>query len=280
VIEFLSRVKVPEIHNWNQLEAIIDEIDTIAPNNTSAKAAVDIALHDWLGKSLQAPLWKTWGLDKDKTPVSSFTIGIDTPDKIESKIKEAEEYPILKVKVGLHNDEEIIRTIRNLTNKSLRVDANEGWTSKEAALDKILWMEEQGVELIEQPMPASQLDDIAWLQERIHIPLIADESVKGISDIEKINGAFDGINIKLMKCGGLRNAMKMIKLAKKNNLKIMLGCMIETSVGIAAAANLSPLADYADLDGNLLISNDPFHGIDVSRGKLILRDRSGLGLRN
>jgi L-Ala-D/L-Glu epimerase len=278
VISFLKEVKIPSSFIPDQIDEILNAVDAIALNNTSAKAAVDIALHDWFGKKLNTPLWKMWGSHKENTPVTSFTIGIDSPQVIEQKIKEAEEYPILKAKVGIPNDEEIIKTIRKLTDKTLRVDANEGWKSKEMALEKILWMEEQGIELIEQPMPASCLYDIAWLRERVHVPIIADESVKNSADLPKLRGAFDGINIKLMKCGGIREALKMINTARAMGMKIMLGCMIETSVGIAAAANLSPLVDYADLDGNLLIDNDPFGGIAISNGKIGLSEKSGLGI--
>ena len=278
VIDFLEKVKIPSSIAPDRINEILDNIEAIAPNNTSAKASVDIALHDWVGKKLNTPLWKMWGLDKKKTPLTSFTIGIDSLHIIEQKIKEAEEYPILKVKVGIPNDEEIIKTIRKSTNKTIRVDANEGWKSKELALNKILWMEEQGIELIEQPMPANQLDDIAWLRERVNIPIIADESVKNSSDLPKLRHAFDGINIKLMKCGGIREARKMIRAARALDMKIMLGCMIETSVAIAAAANLSPLVDFADLDGNLLIDNDPFCGTSIVKGKIGLNENTGLGV--
>jgi L-Ala-D/L-Glu epimerase len=278
VIDFLHTVKLPSSFNPGQINEILDAVNASGHGNTSAKAAIDIALHDWLGKKLHLPLWKMWNLDKDKTPLTSFTIGIDSPEIIGQKIKEAEEFPILKVKVGILNDEEIIKTIRKLTDKVLRVDANEGWKSKELALEKILWMEEQNIELIEQPMPVAQIDDIAWLRERVHIPIIADESVKNLSDLPMLNGVFDGINIKLMKCRGLREALKMIRAARSLNMKIMLGCMIETSLGISAAANLSPLVDYADLDGNLLITNDPFSGIDVNSGRIVLSENRGLGV--
>jgi L-alanine-DL-glutamate epimerase-like enolase superfamily enzyme len=278
VAAFLEKVDLTGFHEPFQAEEILNHVHTLAKGNTSAKAAIDIALHDWIGKKLGIPLWKMWGLEKAKTPVTSFTIGIDSLQLIEQKVNEAEQYPILKVKVGVPNDEEIIKTIRRVTDKVLRVDANEGWKSKEQARDKILWLEEQGVEFVEQPLPASHPADIAWLREQVHIPLIADESVKGLSDLPSLHGVFDGINIKLMKCTGLREAMRMIHTAKALNMKIMLGCMIESSVAIAAAAQLSPLVDYADLDGNVLITNDPFSGIALSQGKLLLNDLPGLGV--
>lgn len=278
VMQFLWKVNLNQFDELFQLDDILCYINNLEPVNTSAKAAVDIALHDWIGKKLNMPLWKLWGLNKEKTPLTSFTIGIDTLPVIEQKVREAEQYPILKVKVGIPNDEEIIKTIRKITDKVIRVDANEGWKSKEQARDKILWLEEQGVEFIEQPMPASQLDDTAWLREQVHIPIIADENVCSLQDIPKLYGAFDGINIKLMKCTGIREAIRMIHTAKAANMKVMLGCMIESSVAISAAAQLSPMVDYADLDGNLLISNDPFKGVSVVQGKLILKDLPGLGV--
>lgn len=280
VVDFLKKIDQNKFNNPFQLEEILSYIDRIDSGNTSAKAAIDIALHDWIGKKLNVPLWKLWGLNKHQAPLTSFTIGIDTLDVIEKKIQEAEPYPILKVKVGVPNDEEIIKTIRKITDKVIRVDANEGWKAKEQARDKILWLETQGVEFVEQPLPANDLDGTTWVREQVHIPLIADENVSRLSDIPKLHGAFDGINIKLMKCTGLREAMRMIHTSKAFGMKIMLGCMIESSVAISAAAQLSPLIDYADLDGNILISNDPFDGVKVVDGKLMLNDEPGLGVRS
>jgi len=278
VHSFLKNVNLEHFKDPFQLEEILCHVDSLAPDNTAAKAAIDIALHDWIGKKLGVPLWKLWGLNKDNTPLTSFTIGIDSLDVIERKVLEAEQYPILKVKVGVPNDEQIIKTIRKITDKVLRVDANEGWKSKEQARDKILWLEEQGVEFVEQPLPSSDLDGTAWLREHVHIPIIADENVTRLSDLQRLYGAYDGINIKLMKCTGLREAMKIIHTARALDMKIMLGCMIESSVAISAAAHLSPLVDYADLDGNILITNDPFDGVKVVDGKLILNDYLGLGV--
>jgi len=278
VQKFLGKVDLSHFSSPLLLEDILDYVGGIESGNTSAKAAIDIALHDWVGKKLGVPVWKLFGLNKDKTLTTSYTIGIDSIEMIEKKVIEAEQFPILKVKVGVPNDEEIIKTIRELTDKIIRVDANEGWKSKEQALDKILWLEEQKIEFVEQPMPASDIDGTAWLKERVHIPLIADESVKQLSDIHNLDGAFDGINIKLMKCSGMRGMFRMIHTARALNMKIMLGCMIESSIGISAAAQLSPLVDYADLDGNLLIKNDPFAGVSVMNGKLVLNDSPGLGV--
>ncbi|MFN3134170.1 MAG: enolase C-terminal domain-like protein, partial [Candidatus Kryptonium sp.] len=208
-----------------------------------------------------------------------FTIGIDEPTVIERKVKEAEEYPILKVKLGLENDEEIIKTIRKVTDKPIRVDANEGWKTKEVALEKIKWLQDEGVEFVEQPMPADDLDSVTWLRDKVDIPIIADENCIRLYDVPILGKAYDGINIKLMKCTGIREAIKMINTAKAMKMKVMLGCMIESSVGITAGAQISPLVDFADLDGNLLITNDPFEGVKVENGKLILPDEPGLGIK-
>jgi len=253
-------------------------IQELVEGQTAAKAALDIALMDWVVKSLGIPLYEYLGLDKSRTPLTSFSIGIDKPEIIKQKVREAEPYPILKIKVGVKNDEEIIEAVRSVTDKPLRVDANEGWKSKEEALEKIRWLETQGVEFVEQPLPSSMLEETRWLRDRVGLPIIADESVKRAADIPRLAEAFDGINIKLMKAGGLQEALRMIWMAKSLGMKIMLGCMVESSVGITAAAHLTPLVDYADLDGNLLISNDPFEGVKVRDGKLILPDGPGIGV--
>ena len=276
---FLSKIDLRRFESPFELESISKYMDGLAEGNYSAKAAIDIALHDWIGKKLDIPLYRYWGLDKTKTPVTSFTIGIDKPEVIEKKIEEAQEFPVLKIKLGGDNDEEIMRTIRKTTHKTVRVDANEGWKTREVALDKIKWLEQQGVEFVEQPMPASDLASVAWVRERVNLPLVADESCIRLGDISGLIQAYDGINIKLMKCTGLREAIRMIHTARSCGMKVMVGCMIETSVAITAAAHLSPLVDYADLDGSVLTTNDPFEGVMFERGKLVLSDRPGLGVK-
>jgi L-alanine-DL-glutamate epimerase-like enolase superfamily enzyme len=275
---FFAKLDVRRFVDPFQLESILDYVDGIAAENTSAKAAIDIALHDWIGKKVGLPLYKYWGLDKQKAPLTSMTIGIDEPEMIQRKVREAEEYPILKIKLGRASDEEVMRAIRQVTKKPLRVDANEGWKTKEVALEKIKWLEQEGVEFLEQPLPAGDLAGTAWLRDRVNLPLIADENSIRLSDVSRLQGVFDGINIKLMKCTGLREALKMVHTARACGLKVMVGCMIESSVGISAAAQLSPLIDYADLDGNVLISNDPFDGVKIIEGKLALPDRPGIGV--
>ncbi|MGA9362925.1 MAG: dipeptide epimerase [Bacteroidota bacterium] len=278
VLGFLGGVDLGSFSDPFELEQITAHLGDIAPGNAAAKSAVDIALHDWVGRKLGQPLYKLWGLSKSKTPLTSFTIGIDSAEVIAEKVAEAESYPVLKIKLGTDHDTEIMAAVRRATKKSVRVDANEGWKTKEIALERIKWLEQEGVEFIEQPMPATDLAGCTWLRERVNLPLIADENCVRLNDVPTLSEAFDGINIKLMKCGGLREGMRMIHTAKALGMKVMLGCMIESSIAVTAAAHLSPLVDYADLDGNLLITNDPFEGVKVKEGKLILSDEPGLGV--
>ena len=261
-----------------QFGKIMAEVFHRVPGEWAGKAAIDIALMDWVGQKLKIPLYSYFGLDPADTPLTTFSIGIDTPEITKQKTREAEDFPILKVKVGLSTDEPTIEAVRSVTKKPLRVDANEGWTDKEEAVRKINWLEKMGVEFIEQPMPAEMIEETRWVRSRVHIPVIADEACQRASDIPKLRDAFDGVNVKLDKSGGMLEAYRMIQIAKALGMKTMLGCMVSSSVSVTAAAHLSPLVDYADLDGNLLISNDPFHGVRVEKGKLILPKTPGLGL--
>jgi L-alanine-DL-glutamate epimerase-like enolase superfamily enzyme len=244
----------------------------------AAKAAVDIALLDWVGQRRGLPLYAMLGLDPADAPVTTFSIGIDTPEVTRQKVREAEPYPVLKIKVGLDTDEATVAAVRSVTDKPLRVDANEGWKDRETAIQKIEWLATQNVEFIEQPLPAAMLDDIAWLKERSPMPIIADEACLRPEDIPGLAGAYDGVNVKLDKAGGILQGYRMIQIARALGLKTMLGCMISSSVSITAAAHLSPLVDYADLDGHLLIANDPYEGVRVVAGRLVLPDRPGLGV--
>jgi L-alanine-DL-glutamate epimerase-like enolase superfamily enzyme len=262
-----------------QFSKVLVEVFRRIKGQYAAKAAIDIALMDWMGQKLGVPLYRYFGLDRRDAPVTTFSIGIDTPEITREKVGEAASFPILKIKVGLNTDEATIAAVRGATKKPLRVDANEGWKDKEEAVRKINWLEKQGVEFVEQPMPASMLEETRWVRSRVHIPIIADEACLHPADIPRLANSFDGVNIKLMKCGGILEAYRMIQIAKSLGLRTMLGCMIESSIGVTAAAHLSPLADYADLDGNLLIANDPYSGVTVEHGKLILPDRPGLGLK-
>jgi len=245
----------------------------------AAMAAVDIAVCDWLGKKLGIPLYQYFGLDPADAPVTTFSIGIDTPEITRQKTREAEDFPVLKVKVGLQSDEETIEAVRSVTKKPLRVDANEGWTDKEEAVRKINWLETQGVELIEQPMPAHMFEETKYVRSKVHIPVIADEACTEAAMIPRLKEAYDGINVKLDKSGGMMEAYRWIKFARAMNMKVMLGCMISSSCSVTAAAHLSPLVDYPDLDGNLLIADDPYEGVKVRKGKLILPSGPGLGLK-
>ena len=243
----------------------------------SAEAAVDIALHDLAGQRLGVPLYELLGVDPRGAPETSFTIGLAEPELVVRKVREASAYPILKVKMGSDDDREVLEAVRDSTRSRIRVDANEGWTLQ-GALDRLEWLARLGVELVEQPLPADRIEETRELRRRSPLPFYADESVHRASDIPRLAGAFDGINIKLMKCGGLGEALRMIAVARALGMKVMLGCMIESSLGITAAAHLSPLADTADLDGNLLLEHDPFVGATVQSGRLVLPDGPGLGV--
>ncbi|KAA6336413.1 L-Ala-D/L-Glu epimerase [termite gut metagenome] len=279
VLNFLQKVNLEQFSDPFQLEDILAYVDAIMPGNTAAKASVDIALHDLVGKLLGAPWYKIWGLDKEKAPSTTYTIGIDTADVVREKTLEAAgRFNILKVKLGRDNDKEMIDTIRSVTNLPIAVDANQGWTDKQHALDMIFWLKEQGIVMVEQPMPKAQLDDIAWITQQSPLPIFADESLQRLEDIVKLKDAFSGINIKLMKCTGMREAWKMLTLARALNMKVMVGCMTETSCAVSAAAQFSPAVDFADLDGNLLISNDLFKGMEVVKGKITLNDLPGIGI--
>jgi len=244
----------------------------------AAEAAMDMALHDLAGRRLGAPLYELLGLDPRKTPQTSFTIGLDTPEVVVRKVREASAYPILKVKLGSDDDREVLTAVRDTTDRPIRVDANEGWTPAEA-LARLEWLAKMGVELVEQPLPAAMIAETRELRRLSPLPFYADESVHRAADIPPLAGAFDGINIKLMKCGGLNEALDMIAVARAHGMKIMLGCMIESSIAITAAAHISPLVDIADLDGNLLLDHDPYVGATVKDGRLVLPDGPGLGVK-
>jgi L-Ala-D/L-Glu epimerase len=283
VAAFLRQVDLGRFADPFTLEEILPAIDALAPKNTAAKAALDIALHDWVGKKLGAPWYRIWGLNPAKAPLTTFTIGIDTPEIMAAKTREAlaEGFKILKIKLGRDPaaDRVLVEAIRRVTDVPLTIDANQGWRDRDNALKMTEWLATQRVEFIEQPMPKEQWDDVAWLHERSPLPLIADESVQRLADVAKARGAFHGINIKLMKCTGLREAHKMVILARAFGLKVMLGCMTETSCAISAAAQVSPLVDWADLDGAALIKNDLFDGATIVDGKVTLRDWPGIGVR-
>ena len=277
--KFLSSLDLSQFKDPFQMDDILLYVDSVMPGNCAAKAAVDIALHDLVGKMMGQPWYKIWGFDPADTPNTSFTIGIDTPEVVIQKVKEAAPYNILKVKLGQAIDRQMINVIRSVTDKALCVDVNQGWTDKHQALEMIHWLKEKGVVFVEQPMPKTAIDDMAWLTENSPLPTVADESLQRLPDVIKAHGVYSAINIKLMKCTGMREAHQMMTLARSLGMKVMMGCMTETSCAVSAAAQLSPKADWADLDGNLLISNDPYSGIQVINGKVTLIDQPGIGIK-
>ncbi|MFW5707242.1 MAG: dipeptide epimerase [Bacteroidota bacterium] len=278
VTSFLTKVDLSQFNDPFRMEDILGYIDSVAPGNYAAKASIDIALHDLVGKIMNQPWYKIWGFNPEKVPDTSYTIGIDTPEKVREKTKEAAPYNILKVKLGHDTDRQMIKAIRDVTNKPLCVDVNQGWKNREKALEMIYWLQEQGVVFVEQPMPVEAIEDMAWLTANSPLPTIADEAVQAAADINRLYGVYDGINIKLMKCGGMRAAHKMANIARGMGMKVMLGCMTETSCAVTAMAQLGPIAQWADLDGNLLINNDVFDGLKVVDGKVILPQRPGIGV--
>lgn len=279
VIEFLKKVDLSAFKDPTHLDEILEYVDKIAANNTAAKAAVDIALHDLAGKIIGAPWHKMYGLDKTNVPDTTFTIGIDTDEVVREKTREAlGRFNILKIKVGGTDDKRMIEAIRSVTDLPLAVDANQGWKDRHQALDMIFWLKEKGVVMVEQPMPKLDLDNIARLTEASPLPIFADESLQRLTDIERLKGVFSGINIKLMKCTGMREAWRMRNFAQTLGMKVMMGCMTETSCAISAAAQLYAGMDFADLDGALLIGNDCFEGAKLENGKIIANDLPGIGV--
>ncbi len=279
-IDFLKKVDLGRFSSPFMIEDIMTYVDSIASNNTAAKAAVDIALHDLVGKLIGQPWWKIWGFDKNRTVSTSFTVGLDTEEIVREKTREASPYNIIKVKLGRDDktDRMMIETIRSVTDKPICVDANQGWKDKNYALDMIHWLSERNVRMIEQPMSRYMLDETAWITERSPLPIFADEACQRLTDIQGLKGAYSGINIKLMKCTGMREAREMVTVAKALHMKLMIGCMTETSCAISAAAQLISQMEWADLDGNLLISNDCFKGAEICDGKVKLNDLPGIGV--
>jgi L-Ala-D/L-Glu epimerase / N-acetyl-D-glutamate racemase len=278
VLTALQRVEPHLPDDPFALEQAEARFATLVPNDRAARAALSAALHDLMGKRLGQPVWRLWGLDPARAPKSSFTIGLDTPERMRQKVAEAKPYPILKIKLGTDRDEEILRTIRDATDKPIRVDANAGWT-RERAIRMLPVLREFGVEFVEQPLPPDDLEGIAAVRREEIVPVIVDESCLVAADIPRLAGVADGINIKLAKCGSLREALRMIATARAHGMLVMVGCMIESSLGITAAAQLAPLLDAADLDGAALTANDPFVGATIDHGEICLPSEPGLGVR-
>lgn len=278
VMSFLQKIDPQRLANPFAFEDIHAYMDSIAPGNYAAKAAVDIALHDLTGKLMNQPWHRIYGLNADNAPHTSFTISNDTPDELTRKLAESEPYSIIKVKMGVPGDRELIEWIRSHTNRPICVDVNQGWQSPEEALDNILWLAERNVIFVEQPLDKNDLSGHKWLKEKSPLPIIADEAVQTSADVPRLAESYDGINIKLMKCGGLYDAYRMAILAKGLGMKVMIGCMTETSCAVSAASQLAPLADWVDLDGNLLIANDSFCGMKIINGKVTLSQHPGIGV--
>ena len=277
--EFLSKVNLEQFSNPFELDDILRYVDGVAPGMTCAKSAVDIALHDLIGKLMGQPCYRMFGYTADKTPNTCYTIGIDKEDVIRQKTHEAAPYKILKVKLGVDEatDKMLVNTVRSVSDKPIVVDANQGWKDKHYALDMINWLKEQGVLMVEQPMPKTVFDDMAWVTERSPLPTYADESCQRLVDVPKLHGVFSGINLKLIKCTGLHEARQMIATAEAFGMDVMIGCTTESSCAISAAAQISPRMKFADLDGPLLVTNDMFDGIKYIDGKITLNDRPGIG---
>lgn len=279
VTEFLSKLDLSQFKDPFRIEDIHEYMESVAPNNRAAKASVDIALHDLTGKIMGQPWYKIWGLNPDKTPNTSFTISYDAdPEEMRRKIEETAPFKVVKVKMGLDHDKEIVEALRRQTDVPICVDANQGWSSKEHALEMCHWLAERNCLFVEQPMDKTAIDETAWLRERSPLPIIADEFMQRLPDVKRAAEAYDGINIKLMKSTGMHEAYKMAVLARSLGMKVMLGCMTETSCAVTAAAQLAPMVDWADLDGNLLIANDIFDGIKIVDGKVTIPERPGIGV--
>lgn len=279
VCKFLSSLDLDQFADPFRIEDIHEYMDSVAPANRAAKASVDIALHDLTGKIMGQPWYKIWGLNPDKAPNTSFTISYDAdPTEMAAKIAETAPFKVVKVKMGVGHDKETVEALRRVSDVAICVDANQGWTDKEQALEMCEWLAERNCLFVEQPMPKEMIEETAWVRERSPLPLIADEFMQRLPDVKRAAEAYDGINIKLMKSTGMHEAYKMATLARALGMKVMLGCMTETSCAVTAAAQLSPMVDWADLDGNLLIANDRFDGIKIVDGKVTIPDRPGIGV--
>ena len=261
---------------WDPFQ-IEDLLVSLPPGSLAARAAIDMALYDWLGKRLGQPLYRLWGLNPRKAPKTSFTIGIDEPTLMAERAQQSK-MPIIKIKLGSPNDEAVVAAIRKVTSARLRVDANAGW-SREQAERLIPRLAQYDLEFIEQPLPVGDIEGLRLLREKkLGTPIFADENIRTAHDVAAHAGAVDGVVIKLMKSSGIRQALQAIQVARALDMQVMMGCMVESSLGVTAAAHLGPLCDYADLDGPLLIGNDPFEGLSYTDAHIILPDRPGLGV--
>ena len=279
VMAFLKKVDLEQFSSPFLLDDILTYVDGITANNSAAKASIDLALHDLVGKLIGQPWYKIWGYNPAKAISTTYTIGIDTADVVRQKTEEvAGLYNILKVKLGRDNDKEMIETIRKVTDVPILADANQGWKDKHQALEMCYWLKERGVVMVEQPFIKTDLEDSAWLTERSPLPIYADEAFQRLNDVSRFKGVFSGVNIKLQKCTGMREAHKILDTARALNMNVMIGCMVESGCAVTAAAHFSPMVDFADLDGPLLSANDPFKGITYEKGVIVIPDKPGLGV--
>ncbi|WP_316790042.1 dipeptide epimerase [Pedobacter frigoris] len=278
-IAFLNKVDWKRFIYPFDFEDIIAYLDDIDKGQPAIKAAIDIALNDIKGKITRTPCYQIYGADPLKMPLTSYTIGIDTPEVIREKVADASGFKVLKIKLGRDNDKELINTIRSVSNLPLYIDANQGWADKAQAIDMIYWLHDQGALLIEQPMDKNDIEGNAWLTGRSPIPILADEAVQRLADIDAIKGAYHGINVKLMKSGGMYEAHQMILKARASGMKVLIGCMSETSCATLAGIALAPLCNWSDLDGPSLTKNNPFKAPEINAGRYQLNDLPGLGLQ-
>lgn len=278
--QFLQKV------NWDRFvfpfnfPQLIAYLDSLSPANPAVKAAIEIALNDINGKLLQKPCYEIYGADPAKMPLTSYTVGIAEPELMKEKLADAKDFKVIKVKLGTDNDKEVIRTIRSVTSLPLYIDANQGWADRKTAIALIYWLHDQGAVFIEQPMNKLDMEGNAWLTGRSPIPIIADEAVQRLIDIDKIKGSYHGINVKLMKSGGMYEAHQMILKARSYDMKVLIGCMSETSIATLAGMALAPLCNWADLDGPYLTRNNPFRTPELQNGRYVLADLPGLGLKD
>lgn len=279
-MDFLSRLDLSQFNDPTDAKTILDYLHSFDKGFTSAKAAVDIALHDLVGKLLGKPCYKLFGAKPEGMPKTTLTIGMDTPEMIRKKVREASDFHLIKVKLGGDNDRVIVETIRSETDVPITVDANQGWTDRNKALDLVNWLHEHNTLFIEQAMPKDDWDGNAWLTEHSPLPTVGDEAVLSLEDVDKAKGVYDGVNIKMVKCGGIDQGSKIIEKSRKLGLKLMIGCMGESSVGILGAAAIAPLCDWVDLDSTWLLSNNPYQDPVLRDGRIILSDDPGLGLKS
>lgn len=276
---WITRLDLGSVRNPYDVETIQAHLDAAGPGEYSARVAVEMAVYDWIGKRLGVPLHQLWNAPSSHGPVTTYTIGLDSLENLKPRIEEAADFPILKVKLGTADDEAVIRHLRTLTDKPIWVDANEGWTDRALAASRIRFLADHGVQMVEQPMPASMTRELAELRKTSPLPLYADESFTGAEDPAVLAACFHGINIKIMKTGSLRRSLQWAFTARKAGLGVMVGCMIESSLADTASALISLWADAADLDGHVLIRDDPFRGLVLDADKrVILNDSPGLGV--